>query len=124
MTILDPVKDRIKLADRYAYYTGGLVEVEIEHEFSDEEGPVALLVKSWFRPGSEAPSCSDPDSPLFGETGDPDEFLIESVHMKSPPCLVSEEAWKDDTNFEEAVLDALREDYKEALRDARDARGS
>lgn len=100
---------------RLDYYTGGKVGVQMEHEFDENIGPLHLTVEAWYKPGRQAPACSDPDSPRFSDPGDPSEFEIVNVTMDGAGVLASI-LW-DEQPFLDAVHEALDEDYEDRRRE-------
>jgi hypothetical protein len=94
------------------FYTAGKMTVEVAHEFDEEQGEVSLLVDALYRPGRAAPPCSDPDSPLFSDSGEGSEYEVLEVRLPTGGVM-AKFGWLKDESFNAKVGEALDMAYDE-----------
>jgi hypothetical protein len=93
------------------YWTAGRVEVPLFFDFSDDgDQELELEVSADYRPARAARvNCSNDDA----DPGDPAEWQIVEVKVRGGGHL-AEMLWKGNEAFEEAVGEALLEDWEES----------
>lgn len=82
--------------------------MEFDYEVWDgEERRLQVDVK--YLPGRPAPACSNPDSPAFSDSGDPDELeIVRAVIVKDGKELPIPKEVLDEDRFIDSCLDEAR----------------
>jgi hypothetical protein len=85
---------------------------QFSYDFGEDLGELKVQVVAKFTPGRPAPPCSNPNSPLFSDSGDPAEIEIEEVTLVETGGYLAEMHWKDVEQFENDAIEALEQAYE------------